>query len=146
MNYKKLLRIFSPLVFSIGLVFVFNSRFDITGAFVGIAVSGVLNYLIGFGLMIISVVMFIAGVDDDLGSRVDKLKKRLENDLKSGKIGKYKDLKKYAKSLGYTIKEGGEHIVVKDDQDHFVTTIPRGSQTDPNTYKGIEKKLLEYLK
>ena len=57
-----------------------------------------------------------------------------------GGIATYSDLKRMAQQSGFELEEGARHIIVKKGG-KFVTTIPRGTNTNPHTSKGILRAL-----
>ena len=74
-------------------------------------------------------------------TRIDKIKREIDQELRSGKVGSYRNLKQYAIKLGYEIREGGEHVLVYQG-DRKVTAIPRAAHGEATgTYRKILREL-----
>lgn len=106
----------------------------------------------GFGF-VLSLVVLVSGIAliglaehvsvGGLEKRVGKMKRMMQMDLKSGRIGSYQELRQYASKIGADLVEEGDHTKVLVNG-KYVTEIPRHKQeARTGTYRKILKKMYE---
>lgn len=151
-------RIFGIGLIVLGLSILFAGPFKITGAIIGLETVGeVWFYLIGAVLIVGGVILeseraeAVGGLEKTLTKSQKKIARAIDNALRSGKMGTYKELKNYASALGYVLKDKSNHVEIYQAngstplmyRDHPVT-IPRHNEKK-GTYRGILQGLREGL-
>lgn len=151
--YVKLGGIF---LFVIGLFFVVNSPIVITGNVVLDEIGNNIYSILGFVFLVVGLIFITISYENDktlegltkdkneLLTKEGRALRRLERELKSGRMGTYGELAKLAKKAGYEIKHGSNHEkvispegkVVLDKTNHPVT-IPRDNTPKKGTYRKI---------
>jgi hypothetical protein len=116
-------------------VFFVNS----VGGITGYAVFSGTDYGVGFliALWFLFAGMAVLGM---AGRGENEAQDLLEN---RKILTKYNDLRRLADRMGYDLKEGGNHATVLDSDHHVVTQIPRHTNVNRNTARGIMRKLAE---
>jgi len=138
----------------VGMVLLFSGFFSLMSSvsITGYAVFGEegkqIRSVLGIILIVIGIVLIMVGRGEEGGlekhaRKIQKIKRQIDQELRSGKVGSYRDLKKYATKLGYEIKEGGEHILVYQE-DRKITEIPRAAHGEATgTYRKILRELYD---
>jgi len=132
-NYK----IIGLILIVIGISLIAIYPLSITGAVLGFSdITSKLSFIVGLGLVVGGVgLILIKGKGLDIS-----VKNEAEALLKQGKIlTKSKDLIRLGERMDYSIKPGGSHLNVYNE-DGFVTTIPKHREVNRNTARGIMKK------
>jgi hypothetical protein len=140
---KRVFNILGWSFFLIGFIFALNYSSGITGFVVFEGEDFGFSSLIALWFLISGLVLIGMARDREGGlERKSKiLKRKIGEALRSGKIGSYVELRRYALQLGYHIVEKGKHSIVYNGKE-FVTTLPRGSgQVRTGTYRKILKEL-----
>src|SRR4030042_2355603 len=123
MNVK---RFVAFVVIIIGIL-ISLSRVALTGAVIGEGESSFLN-LAGAVIVLGGIILLVVAERESGLERKSKVLHELEEGIRSGRVGSYDELRSYAERLGYDLKEGARHVLVKDDRGNFVATIPRHSR------------------
>ena len=106
--------------------------FEGAGKSIG-GIVGVLMVLIGAAILVSSEVKHRRGLQ------------AIDEALRSGRAGTYREAERMALNLGYRIEEGGNHKTVYDEKNQVVTQIPRhGGDAPTGLYRAILKKLKEH--
>jgi hypothetical protein len=130
---KGVLVTISAIITITGLIILVSSL-TMTGNVISEDIGKTSERLIGLVLVIGGMLLFLA-------SKREKVERRLEQMLDSGKVGTYDELERYAKKMGYEIKEGKKHREVYLG-DTYVTDIPRHKGT---AKKGLYRKIIRDL-
>ena len=144
---------FSGFVFLIiGVVLVISSLSGITGFVVLGSLGGSAGQFLGAVLLLGGIVLLALdrAIGLPLEQEVDtvvpidrktlKLRREIEQSLRSGRVGTYRELHQLAAKLGYSFVEG-EHTNVYHDK-HLVTEIPRHKRgVATGTYRSILQDL-----
>jgi hypothetical protein len=146
---KKTKRVLGYVAVVIGVVMMLNTFSGITGFVAFNEEGGAIGSVIAVLLIISGIVLVMTGRDNDGGGlegeakKIEKIKRSIDQEIRSGKVGKYKDLVRYARRIGYDIEEGSEHMVV-EDHGRTITQIPRSSgEAKKGTYQSILRDLYE---
>ncbi len=141
---KTLYRISALILFIFGLSFTLIFQRDLTGAVIGISVYPGVSSFIGLILVLLGLALLTTSNRGGLEKRIKKIKSQIQEDIKSGRIGDYNELRSYAKKLGYEVVAGSKHWKVLKEG-YKITEIPmhtRGIAT--GTYRSILKALDKY--
>jgi len=137
---KRGLQILGVLLIIVGGVLILNSFSGITGFVVfgetGQKVGGAVGALLVLGGVLVFVVSEI---------RHRKVLREIDEALRSGRAGTYREAEQMARKLGYSVEEGGNHMTVYDERHNVVTQIPRhGRDVPTGLYRAILKKLRDH--
>jgi len=84
------------------------------------------------------------GIRNVSGIKQGRAIREIDEALRSGRAGTYREAEQMARKLGYSVEEGGNHMTVYDERHRVVTQIPRhGGDAPTGLYRAILKKLRE---
>jgi len=131
---------FGVLLIVAGFILLLNSFSGITGFVVFEGVSSRVGGIVGIVLVLGGV-----GILVSIETRNRKVLQEIDDSLRSGRIGTYREAERIARKLGYSIAEGKNHMTVYDDEHRVVTQIPRHSGNAPTgLYRVLLKKFREH--
>lgn len=137
---KRDLRIVGIFSIFLGIVFLLDSFSGITGFVVFEGIKKSASSILGT-IFIVGGLILVIVVEGGLERKTRKIVQEIDQTLRSGKIGKYEELERYAKKLGYRLEEGSNHKNVYKG-DYRITEIPRHRrEVATGTYRSILRAL-----
>jgi len=144
MKKGKLYKILSITSFFVSLFFMLNSEVNIVGSFVGVGLSSGTSSLLAMLFLLVSGFLFVARSREveSLEKRVQKQKRQIAQEIRSGKMGSYKDLVSHSKKIGLVVRAGPKHWDVYDrNGKKKITEIPMHGRIRTGTYRSVLKAI-----
>lgn len=128
------------LLIVVGGVLILNSFSGITGLVVLEDVGRDVSGILGVVLVLAGLAVFVIA---DVKHR--RVLREIDESLRSGRAGTYREAEHIARRLGYAVEEGANHKTVYDQSHHVVTQIPRHTGDAPTgLYRAILRELRKH--
>ena len=131
----------------IGVVMLLNSFSGVTGAVIFEEGDLQIGFYIGLWFLVAGALALVMAREStresSLEKRVRKAKSRMRADLRSGRIGDYRELRQYAKKIGADLVEDGPHTKIVYKGRTLPHTIPRDNTSKTGMYRAILKDIYD---